>query len=365
MPFDRGSFTVAFFELTDDVPENILELFATKKAGALDSITAEVETAWVSGRHLLDTKISGDTVLQGGAYYLALRQAVRKIPASLLNALCKREEEAYLLAHPGLEFVSSKVRRELKEEVVDKYIQKMPPSLSGIPMVLEPHSKLLYVGATSQTQLDLFIDQFYQVTRIEPLQLTPALILEREFQTTPASFPRVNFCGLPNEGDPQIGRDFLTFLWYFGETTGKLQHPEYGEFDLMIEAPLVFADDSEARGAGEASLKKGDSPLRSAEAKAALEVGKKLKKAKITLTRENQIWSGTFDADQFTFSSFKLPEGEEMNPDEIFADRVRDLETFRAAWIAYFHKFAEFMFNTVNTKPEDILRNWVKSRDAI
>lgn len=65
----------------------------------------------------------------------------------------------------------------------------MPPALSGIPMVLDPHEKLLYVGASSRSQIELFIDNFYQTLKVEPLQLTPGLLLEKLFQTTEASFP--------------------------------------------------------------------------------------------------------------------------------------------------------------------------------
>ena len=62
-----------------------------------------------------------------------------------------------------------------------------------------------------------------------------------------------------------------------------------------------------------------DCPSACAEAKAAISVGKKLKKAKVTLTRGEDIWSGTFDADKFVFSSMNLPEGEELDPDSILS----------------------------------------------
>ena len=161
------------------------------------------------------------------------------------------------------------------------------------------------------------------------------------------------------------GRDFLMWLWFYSETTGKLEHPQYGEFDLMIEALLVFVGEGDAQGAAETTIKKGDCPLRSAEAKASMAVGKKLKKAKLTLTRANQIWSGTFDADQFAFSSFKLPEGESMSDDEIFAERVLNLSIFREAISSYFRKFADLMLGMEFPQFEKEIREWAKQRDAI
>ena len=102
-----------------------------------------------------------------------------------------------------------------------------------------------------------------------------------------------------------------------------------------------------------------------AEAKAAIEVGKKLKKAKLSMTRANQVWSGTFDADQFAFGSFKLPEGESMNEDEIFSDRVLNLAIFRSAISAYFKKFADAMLGMEFPAFEKSIRDWARNRDAI
>ncbi len=365
MSFDRGSFSFTMFDLPGDIPEDFAKLFQPNKAGTLDSVTSEVQIGWVTGKHLLDTNIDETTIVRGGAYTLSLRQAVRKIPASLLNALCMREEQAFLAANPGRDYVSGKDRKKIKEDVMERHISKMPPALSGITMVLEPHTKLLYVGATSQTQLDLFVDQFYRAVKMEPLQLTPALILDREFRTVPSQFPILELTGSPvPPAEQQTGRDFLTWLLYYAEKTGKITIGQ-NDFDIMIEAPLLLAGDGEAHGSQEAAIKNGDSPLRSAEVKAALGVGKKLRKAKIALTRDdNSVWSGTFDADSFSFGSFKLPESEEMNPDEIFADRVRALGDFREAWIEYFKIFAKAMLEDFdNTR--DSLRQWIKDREAI
>ena len=354
------------FELSGELPEDLLGLFAAKKAGPLDSVDSEPQFGWVTGHHLLDTTIDEASAQLGGCYFLTLRQAVRKMPGALLNAICKREEQAYMRANE-LEYVSAKMKKQIREEALEKHIQKMPPALSGIPMVLDPNEKLLFVGATSRTQIDLFIDNFFQATKLEPLQLTPGLMLERAFQITEATFPVLNIANLPGSGaEPAIGRDFLMWLWFYSETIGKLLHPQYGEFDILIEGPLTFADEGEAKGAGETTVKKGDSPLRSAEAKAAVAVGKKLKKAKLSLTREKQVWSGTFDADQFAFGSFKLPEGDALtNEDEIFAERVQNLIVFREAMTLYFRKFAETMMGLEFPKFENEIREWAKNRDAI
>ena len=365
MPFDRGNITFTMFEIDGDIPADFANCFLPGKAGTLDSVSAETQLGWVTGKHLLDTNIDESAIVRGGAYCLTLRQAVRKIPASLLNALCLREEQAFLAANPGRDYVSGKDKRKIKEDVIDRHISKMPPALSGIPMVLEPHSKLLYLGTASQTQIDLFVDQFYRATKLDLIQLTPALILDREFHTTPTAIPVLELSGNPNAVvEPAIGRDFLTWLLYYCEKIGKVTINN-NDFDAMIEDPLVFSGDGDALGSGEASIKKGSSPIRSAEVKAALEVGKKLRKAKVSITRDdNSIWSGTFDADNFIFSSFKLPESEEMHPDEVFADRIRALGDFREAWIEYFKIFVKAMLENYDQTLAE-MRQWVKEREAV
>ena len=120
MPFDRGSITFTIFELPEALPENVIDLFAAHKAGTLDSVSEEPQIGWVTGHHLLDTAIDSASAQTGGCYYLALRQAVRKIPGSLLNALCRREEQAYMKAN-NLEYVSGKLKRQIKEETVEKH----------------------------------------------------------------------------------------------------------------------------------------------------------------------------------------------------------------------------------------------------
>ena len=362
MPFNRGSLSFTIFEITGELPEDIIELFASRKAEALDAVTADEQIGWVTGRHLLDTVIDDASAQLGGCYYLTLRRAARKIPAALLNALCRREEQIFMKANE-LEYISAKMRRQIREETTEKYIQKMPPQLAGIPMVLDPASKLLYVGATSRSQLDLFIDNFYQTLKIEPLQLTPELLLERILGTTAAGFPVLDLGGQPSP-DLATGRDFLLYLWYYSETVGKVSGPDEGEFDVLIEGPLVFTGSGEDDGAGEAQIKKGDNPLHSAEVKAALSVGKKLKKAKLSITRDNQVWSGTFDADLFAFSSFSLPESEEMNPEEIFSDRIRDLGVFKSAFSAYFKLFADAMSNGKDAATSKAIREWISAREA-
>ena len=131
---------------------------------------------------------------------------------------------------------------------------------------------------------------------------------------------------------------------------------------MMIDGPLSFISDGE--GSFETVVRKGN-PLKSAEARAALNVGKKLKKAKLIFCRADEIWTAGFDADNFTFSSVSLPEGEEMDYASRFAERVNNLHIFKAVFNSFYRHFiAQTKDESWPSKLEEI-RNWIKNRESL
>jgi len=363
MPFDSGTIALTYFYLSDKLPENYLELFAGNKAGLLDQVKDEPQIGWVSGRTLLESSIDENTSILGGHVYMNMRTAERKIPSILLKAICQREELAFM-AENNAEKVPSKIRKEIKEDAVEKNLMKMPPSLAGLPFVIDTVANMLYLGTGSTSQIDNFIAFFYKTTGIEPLPVNVNELMFRLFQQEEKDLPDVTFCENA-EHNTVPARDFLTWLWYFSEKTGgRISVGNYGDFELMIEAPLVFALADDAKGAAETAVKKGGSPLRSAEVKAALTVGKKLRRAKLSFCRGQDIWSTTFDADKFSFSSLKLPEGEEMDKHSRFAERITNLRIMHEVVKEYFRTFAEAVRSKDWDKTEKDIISWTQERDS-
>ena len=363
MPFEHGTFAVTMFSLPEPMPDNYLELFSQEKAGNLDAIKDEPQIGWVGGHHLLETTIDESTAICGGMIYLNLRKAERKIPSSWLKAVCKREERAYQQTHQTSR-VPSNIKKEIKEKAVEDYLPQVPPSLTGIPMVIDQKAKILYLGSASTAQIDMFIEYFHKTVGIEPVPVNPDYFLEKDFQVVAADLPNVMFSE-SGDGKVTTGRDFLTWLWYFSEQEGGgvLTVEPYGEFAFYIQGPLTFAVAAESGGAAENTVKDGD-PLRAAEAKTALTVGKKLKKAKVVLERGNDVWTGAFDADHFVFSGFSLPDGEEMEPESAFAERIANLNIFRTVLAAYFKVFVEALLSDKWGVEETKIRQWVDERET-
>jgi hypothetical protein len=81
--------------------------------------------------------------------------------------------------------------------------------------------------------------------------------------------------------------------------------------------------------------------LLSAEAKAALLSGKKLRRAKITLARGDEAWTCSFDADAFVFRGLKLPETEKLDAVSRFQERMRMIDTFQQAFLQLFDRFVD------------------------
>lgn len=364
MPFDHGSIALTICPLSSPLPEDYLKKLAGASAGRLEDVAEEPEIGWVSGRFLLETEICEATSICGGHLYLNLRKAERKIPSSLLNAICRRDELAYMHANQTFS-VPRLEKKRIKEEAVKRNLMKMPPVISGTPVVVDRALNVMYIGTASFAQVDLIVSAFVSQLGVEPVPVTINELMIKLFKEESSALPDVSFTGNPTGAtDSTPGRDFLTWLWYFSELNGgELDVENCGRFQLGIEGPLTFGYSAEAKGAEESVVKKG-CPQLSAEAKAALAVGKKLKKAKIMMARDQDVWTFTFDADKFNFTGLNLPEGEEMDRESYFAERVEYLHIFHKAIEAYFKKFVEDVTGDTRAAVQEDIKKWAEDRES-
>lgn len=364
MSFERGAVSVTVFRIPESLPENAIDLFAAKAAKKLNDIPGDdVSVGWVSGRNLLELNINEATAKLGGYIYLNLRVAQRKILGGAFNAECRKQELDWMTMNK-MEFVPGKVRREIKKDVKEKALMKIEPQISGIPFVIDTNAHLLYLGATSPRKIDTFLAYFHDTFKIEPVQMCGRDIMFNLFNKDADDLSCVKFAkSAPHQTESERGRDFLTWLWYFSEEkNGHLNLENYGDFEIMIEGPLTFAQTDEAEGSRETVVRKGN-PLRSAEAKTALDTGKKLKKAKFAIARGKEVWKGTFDVGFFTFGGLSLPEGEKLlDSDSMFAERVNYLHVFQQAIQGYFAIFAITLGSADWPKEQERILEWSENR---
>jgi hypothetical protein len=339
MPFDTGSISMTVFKINEDIPENYIDLFQQFAAGKLDEVTDELQEGWVTGRHLLESDINETTAIRGGYLFLNYRRAIRKVPASLLNAICKREELLWMEEN-ATHYVPRKVKQTIKEEQSEKYLVKMPPQITGTQFVLDLNNKFLYLATTSNAIIDGFLALIKETLNIFPYQINAQTLSLLDLQLNLADVSSLAFSSkfLSHEGS--VPTDFLTWLWYASETkSGKVLDGKYGDFQIDVIAPmtLVFNFQSE-EGIEETIVKKGV-PERSIEARMALSAGKKLNKSGVQITRGDDIWTFTFDASKFTFTSLRLPDGEEMELHSKFEERINNLHIMYEVFTELFKKY--------------------------
>ena len=143
MGFDSGNISFRMFYLPRGMPEDAVERFAADAAPSLAALDRNGISGWVTGHHLLDREINNERAYRAGYLYLQLMKAELKIPEKLLRAEIKMGE-LVRLRDEGVEFITRKMRSEIRQEVIDRLLPDMPPTLSEIPMVYNRGNSMLY-----------------------------------------------------------------------------------------------------------------------------------------------------------------------------------------------------------------------------
>ena len=362
MGFDTGSVSFRLFALSRAFGPADVAAFARHAAPPIETLSSEPIFGWVGGRHLLDRNLTEETCVMGGYLHATYMRAERKIPESLLRAHCRLEEEIELRARETTELPRA-VRAEIRQRIQEQLLPTMPPTLSGLPVVVDFRQDLLLAAAMSDKQIDVLSPYFRETTGVMPILLTADTAALKRKRVNANDLSPVNYSPDPAAepaAEPTLGMDFLTWLWYFWESEGGILRRSGGQqIGLMLEGPLTFFREGE--GAHEAVLRKG-TPLNSREAGTALYCGKKLKRAKLVLAEGDRMWSATVDAD-FGIRSLKLPKGEQIDPVGKFQERMLLIETY---WSVFFELFDRFLdLRTTPARWADTLagiQTWVGRR---
>ncbi len=365
MGFDSGALSFRMFYLPKGMPDNAVERFAEDAAPSLAALDREGISGWVTGHHLLDRDITEDRAHMAGYLYLQLMKAEQKIPEKLLRAEIKMGE-LVRLRDDGMEFISRQMKTEIRQEVIDRLLPDMPPTLSEIPMVYDSKERMLYVGALTDKQVEVFCLAFQQTIGSMPVLMTPEAIAMKSKQFSARDMMPTSFspdCSDSDSGD-SLGQDFLTWLWYFIEKQGALAEIDgVGQVGVILEGPLTFVREG---GAASVAVLRNGTVLTSAEAKTSLMGGKKLKSAKLTLVRGEEAWGCTLGADEFVFRGMKMPRGDAKDPVSRFHERMLKLTTFRDAFLGLFDRFLELRSDVAKwEETQKCIHKWVSERTAV
>lgn len=332
MGFFTGRLTCVRYKVQGRAPRSFgpehLEKLAAHAIGKQRRATADGSQAgWIGGDHILDTKFDLAKNVVNDALHFALRIDTQAIPADLLRAYTQVELEGLAKANPS-GFASSRQKREarvlakerLEEEAKDgRFLRR-----KAVPLLWDAPSNELLVGTTSVTALDrlhpLFRDTFghgfellgsgrQAFMQAEVSQQTRGVDDARPTVFVPSQAHEVFW--VPDEASRDfLGNEFLLWLWFQLEQNDTLQLTDGSEAAVMLARTLVLEC---PRGqTGKESIS-SDGPTRLPEAHRAIQAGKLPRKVGVTLSRQDQTYELTLQAESLGISGARLPavEGEE------------------------------------------------------
>jgi DNA recombination-dependent growth factor C len=279
--------------------QTALELVKSKLAKPLDAITDEVNIGWASGKSELILDVNEDNSVVGEYLYLSCRIAVKKIPSGIANALLRKKITEYMTEN-GVDYVSGKVKKELKEEVTEFLLPRVMPTVKSVWVVVCPDG-LVLVGSTRPNDIDsvwsLFMDTFDR--------------------------------NLDRVSDFTIDKKEFSELYFL---TDLFRQSDMMIADFSVSAPFTFVSTTEDDVSTGATVK-GEICNRSTEVASALQNKKLLKKVKLSVCGDVEnasVWTFTLDGNG-GLSSLQCPESESMDFKTVFAEKVqsiRDLFTW-------------------------------------
>lgn len=309
MSFEDKKIKVSAFQIDgkfDIEKAEMMDLLRAKAAIRLDHLAKEngaENIGWSAGKDELDNELKEENCVVGEYFYLTMRIAKRKISASIAKAMLRKKINEYMRAH-DIAFVNRKVRGELKHEVESQLVQNTMPSLRSIWVIICPNGKL-YAGTSSNREIELLYSLFYKTFSAE-------IIPQISFFNDDNIYAKSDF--------PEL--EFMTDLFRRSEVSGVT---------FMIETPFAFiALDDESPCVSTSAA--GAGVARSNEVRTALREGKLLAKVKLLVCgdacpgyRTGDYWNFTLTRN-FALTSLALPEGEEMDINGCFIERIDMLD---------------------------------------
>ena len=271
---------------------------------------SEKTLGWTSLENVLDTDFNYAKYKCGAYLIFSLRLDRRLVPSSLLKLEVMEAEKKYL-TESGKKRLYRHEREEIKERVQLELQSKALNVPSFHEVCWSPAHNTVFFGSLSPKTMEDFEKHFKEsfLLTLQPFlpweSLSAGKVSESNIAggTIAAGHDRSDAGRTIN---PIVwGREFLTWLWFKSEErNGIISIPDMGENEVLFLQRLVLTS-----GEGEYSDTVICHGLHSdmREGKEALRRGKKIKEARLRISKDANKWELTFKADQFQFQSLKLP----------------------------------------------------------
>ena len=164
--------------------------------------------------------------------------------------------------------------------------------------------------------------------------------------------------------DTLLGQEFLTWLWYAGETRAKPFTDKQGREFALFVTQRVQVQGGEGDNLETAAVSGPLSELR--EARLGLTTGKKVQRAMVRLEMDGEAWQATLKADDFAVAGLKTPavesDREDDDPDALFLEKMYLLERFLNCLDAVYAEFLQVRLGSRWNQELTSFRTWLKDR---
>jgi len=158
-----------------------------------------------------------------------------------------------------------------------------------------------------------------------------------------------------------LGAEFLLWLWYRAEEFDGAFTIDGGHVELGFDDQLVLESDLQE---AEQSRLKGGAPAYSPEAHKALQVGKRVRRAKLRLLKGEREWAFLFDATTFHTSGVKLPAVLSEHDDDRFFERMYLIEELDGAIHTLYRQFLELRLGDRWDTEHAAIKHWIAAPTA-
>ncbi|MBN2284372.1 MAG: recombination-associated protein RdgC [Deltaproteobacteria bacterium] len=282
----KGTITFSRYHVAGDLPQDFSAFFDRElKKYAFDnsSVVREKSLGWTGLENVLDRNFEYASYHLGECLVFSLRIDRRTIPPALLRLRILEAEKARA-EETGRRRLSRSERKDIKEQVRQRLLEKVPAIPSFHDVIWCPAKGWLIIGTTAPSVMEDFEKYF---DRSFSLKLVPALPWTGEEDIPP----------LP-------GREFLTWLWFKSEErNGTMLVPGLGDIEVVFSRRVVFES-----GEGEYTETVVCQGLHAdlSEGKTALRRAKKIREARLGLGIGTDRMECTIKADRFLYQSLNI-----------------------------------------------------------
>ena len=329
MAFISGPVSYQRFYVTGSIPSEADDKFMAalneKTFGKIAMLADETQVGWIGSRHLFETELEADSICSGRFVQLGMRLDKLKIPANVLKAYIRMEEETALQAS-GREFLGRQEKRRAKDVAVLRAEQEAKDGryrrISSFPVLIDLETSSVYLGnlggAVGEKFMQLFADTFgVALEPADPERVATRLLLAANNSRALENLLPSHLIRPPEGADAALagsfdmnflGREFLSWLWYQTDAEeGPLRVHGSDDVTVMIDRTICLRCDFGLTGTDTINA---DGPTSLPEAKAALSIGKQPVKMGLILGCPVGEFRLTLDGPRMTVSSLVLPEDE-------------------------------------------------------